>query len=337
MTSIAALVSTFFREYLPVERGCSQQTCETYAHAFRLLLAFAARRLGMAPSRLSLEHIDAAMVVEFLAHIETLRGNGAATRNARLAAIKTFMRFVEFRQPSALEQVRQIQAIPAKRHDQKLVSHLTEAEVKAILDGPDVTTRMGIRDRAMLHLCFAAGLRVSELVGLPLASLSLNPTPSIHVTGKGRRQRCLPLWKETARDLRAWLSVRGAVPAPEIFVNAAGTAMTRAGFVYVLKKHSCRAAPKCTSLAGRSISPHQLRHGCAVMMLQATHDIRKVALWLGHADIRTTEVYLSVDPAEKLEAMEAVLPPGLKRGRFKAQDALLASLTNPGLCEGPRR
>lgn len=158
------------------------------------------------------------------------------------------------------------------------------------------------------------------------ANLSLQRTPSLLVKGKGRKERCLPLWKETAADLRAWLAVRGNVLVPELFVNAEGAAMTRAGFEYVLDKHTRTATEKCVSLRGRSVTPHQLRHSCAVIMLQATHDIRKVALWLGHADIRTTEVYLRMDPSEKLEAVEAVIPPELRRGRFKAPDALIASL-----------
>ena len=202
-------------------------------------------------------------------------------------------------------------------------------EALALEKSPLLTTRLGIRDRAMLHLCFAAGLRVSELVGLLLENVSLKPTPSIRVLGKGREERCLPLWKETAADLRAWLAVRGSVPVPELFVNAEAAAMTRAGFEYILDKHVCAATKSCTSLSGRSVSPHQLRHSCAVIMLQATRDIRKVALWLGHADIRTTEIYLRVDPSEKLEAMQAALPFGLRRGQFKAPDALIASLFEP--------
>ena len=182
----------------------------------------------------------------------------------------------------------------------------------------------------MLHLCFAGGLRVSELVGLPLENLSLQRTPSIRILGKGRKERCLPLWKETAADLRAWLTVRGAVRVPELFVNAEGAAMTRAGFEYILDKHVCAAVKSCSSLSGRSVSPHQLRHSCALTMLQATRDIRKVALWLGHADLRTTEIYLRVDASQKLEVVEAVLPVGLRRGRFKAPDALIASLFEPG-------
>lgn len=330
MTPIAPLITRFLREHMPVEQGYSPHTCETYAHAFRLLFGFASERLRIRPSQLSLEQIDAALVLDFLAHLEEQRGNGAATRNTRLAAIKTFMRYVEFRIPAALAQARQIHAIPEKRHTQALVRHLTMGEVRAILNAPHVTTRLGIRDRAMLHLCFAGGLRVSELVGLPLAHLSLHRTPSIRVQGKGRRERCLPLWKETAADLRAWLAVRGAAAATELFVNAEGRAMTRAGFEYILTKHTRAAAEQCLTLKERLVSPHQLRHSCAIVMLQATRDIRKVALWLGHADVRTTEIYVRVDPSEKLEAMEAVLPPELRRGRFKAPDALIASLHDLG-------
>jgi integrase/recombinase XerD len=326
MTPIAPLITEFLREHMPHQRGYSPLSCESYSHSFKLLFTFAAQRLRMRPSQLMLEQIDAEMVLMFLAHIEQDRGNSPSTRNLRLAAIKAFMRYVEFKCPSALEQVARIHAIPGKRHDQKLIRHLTMAEVRAVLDTPDVTTRSGIRDRAMLHLCFAAGLRVSELVGLPLASLTLQPSPSILVRGKGRRERSLPLWKETARDVRAWLAIRGNPPAPELFVNAKGEAMTRAGFEYILAKHGAAAARICPTLAGRTLTPHLLRHSCAVLMLQATHDIRKVALWLGHADIRTTEVYLRMDPSEKLEAVEAVLPPTLRRGRFKAPDALIAAL-----------
>ena len=330
MTPIAPLITAFLREYMPVERGFSPHTCETYAHAFRLLFAFASERLKRQPSQLCLEHIDATMLLEFLSHIEQHRGSSATTRNSKLAAVKTFMRYVESRMPATLEQVRQIQAIPAKRHDQGLVRHLTIAEVRAVLDAPDLATRLGIRDRAMLHLCFACGLRVSELVCLQTGSVTFQRGPSVHVLGKGRKERALPLWKDTAADVRAWLAVRGVAPAPELFLNAGGGAMTRAGFEYILNKHARVASAKCPGLQGRTVSPHQLRHSCAVMMLQATRDIRKVALWLGHADVRTTEMYLRVDPSEKLEAIEAVLPLGLRRGRFKAPDALIASLLAPG-------
>ncbi len=330
MTPLAPLITSFLRDHMPHQRGYSPQTCETYALGFKLLLEYAAEQTATRPSRLSIEQLDAPLIVGFLTHIEQKRGNSAATRNLRLAAIRTFMRYVEHHVPSALAQVGRIEAIPVKRYDQKLVRHLTMDEVRPILDAPDLTTRSGLRDRAMIHLCFAGGLRVSELVGVLLENVTLGRTPSVTVLGKGRKERCLPLWKETARDLRAWLSVRGSVRTPELFVNADGAAMTRSGFEYVLDKHVRVAAETCPALRERTISPHQLRHSCAVLMLQATRDIRKVALWLGHADIRTTEVYLRIDPSEKLEAVEAVVPLELRRGRFKAPDALIASLLANG-------
>lgn len=329
MTPIAPLITGFLREHLPITQGYSPHTCEAYAYAFRLLFVFAAARKKVVPSQLCLEHLDATLILDFLSDIETTRKNGATTRNARLAAIKAFMRYLEFKLPKALEQIRQIHAIPKKRHDHPLLKHLVMDEIRAILDAPDIRQRLGIRDRAMIHLCFSAGLRVSELVGLPLSAVQLQGAPSIRIFGKGRRERCLPLWKETASDLRAWLVIRGELRVPELFVNAENAAMTRAGFEYVLSKHVASAAKHCPALKGRSVSPHQLRHSCALLMLQSTRDIRKVALWLGHSDIKTTEIYLRIDPTEKLEAVEAVLPPGLRRGKFKAPDALIASLMDP--------
>jgi site-specific recombinase XerD len=328
MIALAPLIATYIRDYMPGQRGYSSHSCEAYADSLRLLIAFVADRTGTRPSQLGFEQLDANVVLQFLGHIEADRHNGVATRNLRLSAIRSFMRYVEYRQPSALEQIRQIRAIPTKRYDQKLIRHLSIQEIQAILNAPDTSRRLGIRDRAMMHLCFAAGLRVSELVALPIDQLTLGHPAHILVRGKGRKERSLPLLKQAANDLRAWLSVRGRPPAPELFVNAEGTAMTRAGFEYILDKHARAAAKTCASLRDRSVSPHQLRHSCAVAMLQATHDIRRVALWLGHADIRTTEVYVRMDPTEKLEAVEAVVPPSLRRGRFKAPDALIAMLSD---------
>lgn len=326
MTPIAPHITSFLRERLPVQRGASVHTCDSYAYAFQLLFQFASRRLKVKPSDMQLEQIDAALVMDFLEQLETQRGNSASTRNVRLAAIKSFMRFCEYRVPSMLEQSRRILAIPVKRTDQPLIKHLSMAEMQAVLNAPDLRTRWGIRDRAMLHLCFSAGLRVSELVGLPLTGLNLQPTPAIRVLGKGRKERALPLWKQTATDLRAWLAVRGEARAPELFLNARSAPMTRSGFEYVLRKHVQNAVGSCPSLQDKRVSPHVLRHSCAMMLLQATGDLRKVSLWLGHANVQTTEIYLRADPTEKLEAIEAVIPPSLKRGRFRAPDKLIALL-----------
>jgi site-specific recombinase XerD len=326
MTPIAPHITAFLRERLPLQRGASEHTCDSYAYAFQLLFQFASARLRVTPSALCLEQIDAPLVMDFLQHLEIERHNSPRTRNARLVAIKSFMRFVEYRVPSLLEQSRRILAIPAKRTDIRLINYLSMDEMQALLNAPDIQRRDGIRDRAMLHLCFSAGLRVSELVGLPLQALEWLPSPSVRIQGKGRRERLLPLWKQTAAELRAWLAVRGQLSTPELFVNADDQPLTRSGFEYILRKHAHAAAEHCPSLQKKRISPHVLRHTAAMVVLQATGDIRKVSLWLGHTDIQTTEAYLRADPTEKLEAMSAVVPPTLKCGHFKAADKLIASL-----------
>lgn len=326
MILIAPHITAFLQQRLPVERHASDNTCDSYAYAFKLLFEYASDCLKVSPSALHLEQLDAPLVVAFLNHLETARGNGPSSRNTRLAAIKSFMHFMAYRVPSAMEQIQRILAIPAKRAESRLVKHLTVEEMQSILDAPVPNHRDGIRDRAMLHLCFAGGLRVSELIGLRLDDVKLQPHASVLVHGKGRKERCLPLWKETTSALRAWLAVRGAVLAPELFVNARGEAMTRSGFEYILHKHAHIAAARCPSLSMKPVSPHVLRHTCALTILQATKDLRKVALWLGHAHMQTTEIYTRADPSVKLEALESVIAPKLRSGRFKATDQLIASL-----------
>ncbi|MCO8317479.1 tyrosine-type recombinase/integrase [Burkholderia multivorans] len=326
MTPIAPHITAFLRQRLIEERNASRNTCESYAYAFKLLFEFAAHRLKTTPAKLCFEQIDASLVADFLSHLERSRSNGANSRNVRLAAIKSFMKFMQYRLPATLDQIQRVLAIPAKKTESRLVKHLTVVEMQAILDAPVPTSREGIRDRAMLHLCFAAGLRVSELIGLKMADLRLQPEASIRVEGKGRKERCLPLWKQTAGAVRAWLAVRGGVPSSHLFVNARGEAMTRSGFEYILGKHVKSAVTVCPSLSQKRVSPHVLRHTCALTVLQATKDLRKVSLWLGHASIRTTEIYTRADPSVKLEALESIVAPALRTGRFKATDALIASL-----------
>lgn len=218
--------------------------------------------------------------------------------------------------------------------------YLTHNEVQALLDAPVPTTRDGTRDRAMLHVAVCAGLRVSELMGLQVGDVTV-PSMSIRVRGKGRRERAIPLWKVTATALRAWLAIRGTPAVPEVFVNARGESMSRWGFAYVLKRHVETARRHCPSLSSKQISPHVLRHTCAMMVLQATQDIRKVSLWLGHANLATTEIYTRADPSEKLEAINAIVPPHLHKGVFRPPDKLLASLRDRSYGEqnrtrGPR-
>src|SRR5215471_18239615 len=185
MTALAPHLTTFLREHLPHERKASPNTCAAYAYSFQLLLCFAAARLKVKPSLLEIEQFDAPLILTFLKHIESERRNSPRTRNARLAAVNSFFRFLEYRLPSCLDQSRQIHAIPMKKVDEALVSSLTREEMQALLNAPDLRTASGIRDRAMLYLAFAAGLRVSELTSLRDCSV-------IHVLGKGRRERILP-------------------------------------------------------------------------------------------------------------------------------------------------
>jgi site-specific recombinase XerD len=326
MTLIASHITAFFRERLPIEQAASPHTCSSYAYTFMLLFDFASKKLDISPSGLHIEHIDAPLVLAFLEHIETTRANCPSTRNVRLAGIKSFMRFIEYRVPAALEQIRAILAIPLKRTDSKLVQYLTMDEMQAILDAPDPRTRLGIRDRAMLHVAFACGLRVSELVGLCLYDLTFSPRLSLFVRGKGRNERALPLWKETASALQAWLSVRGDASVPALFLNARGEQLSRWGFKHILCKYLKTAGRYCPSLLNKRITPHVLRHTCAMTILQATHDIRKVALWLGHASVQTSEIYTRADPMEKLNAIAAITPPSLRKGTFEPPEKLIALL-----------
>jgi integrase/recombinase XerD len=326
MTSLAPHLSAFLRTHLPRERNASLHTCEAYAYSFQLLVGFAAKQLRIRPSHLEVEQLGAPLILEFLEHIETGRGNCARTRNARLAAINSFFRYMEYRLVSCLDQSRQIHAIPMKKIDEVLISTLTRDELQALLDAPDPRTVSGVRDRAMLHLTFAAGLRVSELVNLTTDDLALPSLSSVHIMGKGRRERVLPLWKETAVALKSWLAIRPMTGGRELFPNIAGHSMTRSGFEYILTKHVATAALKQPSITKKRITPHVLRHTCAMHTLQATRDVRKVSLWLGHASLQTTEVYLRADPSEKIEALAAMASPMLRKGRFQAPDKLLAML-----------
>lgn len=326
MTKLAHHLGYFLREHLPRERGASANTCDAYAYAFQLLVCFAAKSMHTQPSLLEIDQVDAPLILAFLEHLESERRCSSRTRNARLAAIKSFFRYLEYHDVSCLDQARRIHAIPQKRTDEALVDYLTMPEMQSILDAPDSTTSMGIRDRAMLHLAFAAGLRVSELVQLRLDQLELSPQAAVHVYGKGRRERVLPLWKQTATAIRAWLAVREQASDPEVFLNARGGAMTRAGFEYILDKHAKAAAVLQPTIAAKRISPHVLRHSCAMHTLQATHDVRRVALWLGHARVQSTEIYLRADPTEKLEALAATGIPTLRPGRFRPPDALIEML-----------
>jgi len=326
MTPLARYLSIWLREHLLVDRGVSHNTIDAYSQSLAALLRHAAERLGKQPSMLAFEDINAPLVLSFL---ETIEKNGVSvrTRNARLAAIKAFFRFLEYRLPNALEQIRQVQAIPRKKADEALVDWLTREEIAALLGAPDPRRRDGIRDRAMLSLAYSCGLRVSELINLQITDYDRREPACLHVNGKGRRERVLPLWRETRAALDAWLRERDANGDAVLFHNRSGRALTRSGFEYILVQHVKIAAKREPSITGKRVTPHVLRHSCAMHTLQATGDVRKVSLWLGHASIQSTEIYLRADPAEKLEMIAGMTMPKLKPGRFRPPDKLLAMLS----------
>lgn len=327
MTALAPHLSTFLLEHLPRDRGASRHTIDSYAYAFQLLACFAAKRLRIRPSALQIEQLDAGLILDFLDHIESTRANTPRTRNARLAAIRSFFRFLEYRAPACLNVAMQIQALPAKRVEEPLVDYLTRTELQAVLDAPDRRSRSGIRDRAMLYLAYACGLRVSELTGLQLDDVNRPTIDAIHVLGKGRRERVLPLWKETQTVLRDWLRIRPMADDQAVFLNARGEPIGRHGFANRLATHVKTARRAAPSLIRKSVTPHVLRHTCAIHTLEATGDIRRVALWLGHSSVTSTEIYLRIDPSEKLDILDAGVPPQIKRGTFNGvSDRLLAML-----------
>ena len=328
MTKLAPHISTFLLQYLPRDRHASQHTIESYAFSFVLLVRFAADRLGVQPYEIEIEQLDAPLILDCLDNLERERGNSIATRNVRLAAFKSFFKYVQYRVPACLDVAGQVHAIPSKRRDRPLVDYLDQNEVQALLDAPDPATRSGVRDRAMLHLTYAAGLRVSELTGLRCRDIEQPKLNTVRVIGKGRRERVLPLWKETRTLLQEWLAIRPDKGHDHLFLNARGAAMTRHGFAHRLQIHAETARQSVPSMAEKRISPHVLRHSCAMHTLRATKgDIRKVSLWLGHSSIKTTEMYLRADPSERLNILAAGFPPAIRKGSFKgASDRLLAIL-----------
>ncbi len=327
MTSLANHLSAFLLDHLPNERGASGHTVDNYAYSFQLFVNFLAVATKRRPHQLEIQDLSAAGVLDFLDHIELSRGNTVRTRNARLAAIKSFFRYLEWRAPERLGQIKQIHAIPLKKHDKGQVDYLTREEIQSILDAPSRSTRWGTRDRAMLHLTYAGGLRVSEAVQLEVRDINPPSIDEVRILGKGRKNRTLPLWKETRLVLREWLNARPTVDDPALFVNARGTRMTRFGFGQRLAVHAEVAAHRSPSLRSKSVTPHVLRHSCAMHTLEATGDIRRVSLWLGHSTIESTEMYLHVDPAEKMDILAATTPPKVKKGRFDGvSDRLLVVL-----------
>jgi site-specific recombinase XerD len=321
-----ALLQEFFQRRLLAERGASAHTIASYRDTFELLLRYAEKRTGRTPSALTLDDLDAPMVLDFLDHLETERGNSTRTRNLRLTAIRSFMRYASLRNPAALPVAERVLAVSPKRFDRPALDYLTREEVDALLEAPDRSSWSGHRDAVLLTVLYNSGARVSELAGLRVADLLLDRACALHLHGKGRKQRVVPLWKRTAKQLRAWLPRIDQTAAAPVFPNRAGKPLTRSGVEQRLRIAVATASERCPSLAGRRISPHTLRHTTAMHLLQSGVDIAVIALWLGHEDTATTHLYVEADLAMKEAALRRLNEPSLRPVRYKPPDRLLAFL-----------
>ncbi len=291
-----------------------------------MLFGYIEQRLGKPPSQLSLADLDAPMILDFLDHLETVRHNSARTRNARLAAIHSFMRYAAVRDPASLPITARVLAIPSKRFDRPVLGYLTHEQVAAILAAPDRATWSGQRDAVLLAVAYNTGARVSELTALRVGDVLVDRQAALHLRGKGRKQRVIPLWATTAAELRAWLNRISPAPEAPVFPNRNGTAMSRSGVRDRLNRAVTTARQTCPSLRGQRVSPHTIRHSTAVHLLQSGVDLAVIALWLGHSSPAVTHQYLEADLATKEAALHRLRDHNPGPARFRPPDRLLAFL-----------
>ncbi|MBI3847656.1 MAG: site-specific integrase [Planctomycetes bacterium] len=327
-TSFSGLLEGFFTDRLVRQRRASPYTIASYRDTFRLLLRFAHDRLKKAPAALDLPDLDAPLIGAFLDHIEKDRGVTARSRNVRLAAIRSFFRYVALQEPKHSAVTQRVLAMPNKRFDRRPIGFLTRPEIEAMLAAPDRTTRSGRRDHALLLLAVQTGLRCSELAGLRIEDVVLAPSPGAHVRcrGKGRKERCTPVRKATVEILRSWLRERGGGLADPVFPNARGGQFGPDGIEYVVAKHVAVARRRCSSLKRKRVTPHVLRHTAAMELLQSGVDRAVIALCLGHESVETTQIYLDADLALKEKALSRTAPMKATPRRFRPGDRLLEFL-----------
>lgn len=326
MTSLAPVLEAFFTRRLLGQRQASPNTIAAYRDAFRLLLQYARQETGKDPQNLHLEDLDASLIGGYLSWLETGRASSIQTRNARLAAIRALFRYASFDYPEHAELIQRVLAIPAKRSDKATVTYLTEAETNDLLTAPDATTWRGRRDRTLLLIAVVTGLRVSELINLTAADLHLDAGAYLSCQGKGRKERITPLDKNARAQLKAWMKEQRPHRQDPLFPGINGRKLTRDGVTKLIARHVKTATITCPSLAMKTVSPHTLRHTCAMRLLQSGVDIATIALWLGHEHIRTTQIYLHADLALKQRALDKTAPPHTQRGRYRPPDDLLAFL-----------
>jgi site-specific recombinase XerD len=325
-TDLARLLQGFFCQRLIQQRNVSHQTVCSYRDTFRLLLRFSEQQLGKSAADLQLVDINAALVLAFLDHLELQRHNCIRSRNARLAAIRSFLHYAVLQEPASLAGIQQVLAIPLKRFDRPIVGHLTPVEMQAILDAPDKMTWSGQRDYILLATLYNSGARVSEIITLRRIDFESTRDQAIHLHGKGRKERVVPLWKRTVRSLKKWLGQIGPEPQQPLFPNRFGQMLSRSGVESRLRMAVTSAIERCPSLKNKTISPHVIRHTTAMHLLQSGVDLSVIALWLGHENITTTHQYLEADLRMKEKALAKLQPPDAHPSRYKPSRDVLSFL-----------
>ena len=326
MTALAPTLQAFFTDRLIHQRQASPHTLAAYRDSLRLLLVFASARRKKEPSKLDIDDLDARLVSGFLDHLEHQRENGVRTRNARLAAIRSLFRYAALRHPEHAAVIERVLAIPPKRFERRLVTFLTEAELEALLAAPTPSTATGRRDRALLALVAQTGLRVSELIGLCCADVHLGTGAHVSCLGKGRKLRITPLTAGMVAVLRAWLAERAGQPTEPLFSTQNGRALSRDAVEHRLAKYVEIAARSCPSVGQKTVTMHVLRHTAAMRLLRAGIDTSVIALWHGHEQIETTQIYLHADLEIKERALAKTTPADITPGRYRPADKLLAFL-----------
>lgn len=326
MSALAPTLQAFFTDRLVRQRQASPHTLAAYRDTLRLLVRFAAERRAVEPANLEISDLDAVLISTFLDHRQHDHGNSARTRNARLAAIRSLFRFAALRHPEHAAIIQRVLAIPPKRFDRRLVTFLSEPEVDALLAAPDRTTWTGRRDHVLLALAAQTGLRVSELITLRNADLHLGIGPHVSCLGKGRKQRITPITPPVVAALRGWREERGGQTGDPLFPTRTGTPLSRDALEHRLRTYVATAGHTCPSLGAKTISLHVLRHTAAMRLLHAGVDTSVIALWLGHEQVDTTQIYLHADLALKERALARTTPVHTAPGRYRPSDALLAFL-----------
>jgi integrase/recombinase XerD len=322
----AALVQDFFYRRLIQQQNASERTVASYRDTFRLLLGYLEETRSKPPITLTLADLDAPTIAAFLDHLERERHNSIRTRNTRFAAIRSFLKYAATRDPASLPIAQRVLAIPMKRFPRSVLGYLTRDEVTALLEAPDGSTWGGHRDRVLFALMYNTGARVSEAIALRRMDLALDDGRTVRITGKGRKQRVVPLWQSTARRLREWMTRIGPEPEAVLFPNRDGRSLSRSGVEKRLQRAIDAAAERCPTLRGKRVSPHTLRHTTAMHLLQSGVDIAVIAMWLGHESLETTHCYVEANLAMKDEALSKLEEVPTHRVRYRAGDKLLQFL-----------